>query len=60
MQGSGMNAKFHESIVTHIRDVLTFPVLFCFFFFQYVDNNCSADKMLNTCTCSFKPPKNKS
>lgn len=32
--------------------------LSCFvFFFQYVDNNCSADKMLNTCTCSFKPPK---
>ena len=57
MQGSGMNAKFHEGIVTHIRDVLTFPVLFCFVFFQYQDNNCSADKMLNTCTCSFKPPK---
>lgn len=28
MQGSGMNAKFHEGIVTPIRDVLTFPVLF--------------------------------
>lgn len=28
MQGSGMNAKFHEGIVTPIRDILTFPVLF--------------------------------
>ena len=25
-----MNAKFHEGIVTPIRDVLTFPVLFFF------------------------------
>ena len=30
MQGSGMNAKFHEGIVTPIRDILTFPVLFFF------------------------------
>lgn len=28
MHGSGMNAKFHEGIVTPIRDILTFPVLF--------------------------------
>lgn len=57
MQGSGVDAKFHEVIVAHIRDVLTFPALFFFFFFKYMDNNCSVDKMLNTCTCSFKPEK---
>lgn len=28
MQGSGLNAKFHEGIVAHIRDVPTFPVIF--------------------------------
>lgn len=33
MQGSGVDAKFHEVIVAHIRDVLTFPALFFFFFF---------------------------
>lgn len=27
MQGSGVDAKFHEVIVAHIRDVLTFPAL---------------------------------
>lgn len=28
MQGSGLNAKFHQGIVAHIRDVPTFPVIF--------------------------------